>query len=206
VVLSPIEGELETFIDEALATRADLQALDRRIEQARVGEKIAKSGRRPVIEAGAQYALNGSNPFDPTGDNWTVGLSIRIPLLDGLESGSRAAEVRAERARAEQLRRAMVDGIELEVLAALAERTSSAQRLVVARSALKQSEEALRILRDRYSEGMAVIVELLGAEVAHTRAKANHVLALGDVAMADVGLDLVLGRTARVASSDQTES
>ena len=47
---------------------------------------------------------------------------------------------------------------------------------------------------------------MLGAEAAHTRAKANHVLAMSDVALADVGLDLVLGRTARVAASNPTEN
>ena len=206
VVPAPIEGDTNTLISEALASRPDLQALDRRIEQARLGERIARSGRRPVIGVGAQYALNGPNPLDPTGDNWTVGLSIRVPLLDGFNSRSRTAEVRAERERAEQLRRAMIDGIELEVLVALAERTSSAERFVVARSALEQADEALRIVRERYSEGMAVMVELLGAETAHTWAKANHVLAMSDVAVADVGLDLVLGRPAGVAVSDPMEN
>jgi outer membrane protein TolC len=44
---------------------------------------------------------------------------------------------------------------------------------------------------------MAVIVELLGAETAHTQARANEVQARRDVALADAGLDLALGRPIR---------
>ncbi len=190
-------GEPDVLVAEALAARPELQGLDLRIEQARLGERLARGGRLPHVGLGARYDLNGEQPFDPSGDNWTVGLSLRIPLYQGSEVKSRDAVARAERERAEQQRRALVDGIRLEVLAARAERDAAAERLAVSASALEQAAEALRIVRERYAEGMAVIVELIGAEAAETQARANDVRARRDLALAEAGFDLVLGRPIR---------
>jgi outer membrane protein len=187
----------ESLVVEALTARPEIRALDRRIEQARLGERVSRSGRLPTIGAGARYDLNGEQPLDPSGDNWSVGLSVRVPLYQGSETKAQETRVRIERERAEHLRRALADGIRVEVLGAAAEREASVERLAVAESALAQAAEALRIVRERYGEGMAVIVELLGAETAHTQARANEVQARRDVALADAGLDLALGRPIR---------
>jgi outer membrane protein TolC len=88
----------------------------------------------------------------------------------------------------------MRQGVRLEVQAAWAERVAAEQQLQVAAAALSRSEEALRIVRDRYGEGMAVMVELLAAEAAHTKAQADHAAAAGGVWLSRAMLDLASGR------------
>jgi outer membrane protein TolC len=95
---------------------------------------------------------------------------------------------------------AMRQGIRLEVQAAWAEWNAAELRLEVAAAAVERSEEALRIVRDRYGEGMAVMVELLAAEAAHTKVKADHAVAVGDVWRTRAMLDLASGKR----SWDQT--
>ena len=73
-------------------------------------------------------------------------------------------------------------------------RQSATERLRTARSAVGLAEEALRIVRERYGEGMAVMVELLGAEAAHTAALGARAAAAHDLALADAALDLATGR------------
>ena len=64
----------------------------------------------------------------------------------------------------------------------------------MARSALSQAEDALRIVRERYAEGMAVMVELLAAEAARTAALASRAAAARDLALAIAALDLATGQ------------
>jgi outer membrane protein len=188
--------DVEARIAEALANRPDLRSLDVRLRQAEVGERIARSHRLPEIGLGAQYEWNGRTPFGNDGNNWSAGLAVRVPILDGSETSARAARASADRERLLALREAVTEGIRLEVHAAWAERISAAERLKVAGAALSQSEEALRIVRDRYDEGMAVMVELLGAEAARTAAQGNRAAATRDLALGTKALDLATGRGA----------
>jgi outer membrane protein TolC len=187
--------DVESRVDEALASRQDYQSLSVRLRQAAVGEKIAKSHWIPEIGVGAQMEWNGASPFEVAGRNWTVGLAVRIPVFDGLETSSRVARARSDRDQVEAYRESMEEGIRLEVRAAAAEAAAAAERLKVADSVLSQAGEALRIVRERYAEGMAVMVELLGAEAALTSAKGNRASATRDLALARAGLDLATGRS-----------
>jgi outer membrane protein len=190
------DEDAEARVAEALANRPDLRSLDVRLRQAGVGERIARSHRLPEIGVGAQYEWNGKAPFGNDGNNWSAGLAVRVPVFDGTETSARAARASADRERLLALREAVAEGIRLEVRAAWAERAAAAERLKVAEAALSQSEEALRIVRDRYDEGMAVMVELLGAEAARTAAQGNLAAATHDVALGSSALDLATGRSA----------
>jgi outer membrane protein TolC len=184
---------LAARLESASRTRPDLLALAGRVEQARYGEKIAKSGRLPELGAMAAYEWNGESFLGTDGSNWTVGLGIRVSLFDGTETKARVHRAKAHAAQVASMLEAMRQGVELEVRAAWAERTAAERRLEVAERALQQSAEALRIVRDRYGEGMAVMVELLAAEAAHTKAQADHAAAEGDLRVAQAGLDLASG-------------
>ena len=199
----PLPGgdTLGARLESASRSRPDLLALERRVEQARYGEKIAKSGRLPEFGAMAAYEWNGDSFLGTDGSNWTVGLGIRFSLFDGTETKARVGRAKAQASQIESMLDAMRQGIELEVRAAWAERTAAERRLEVAQTALQQSAEALRIVRERYGEGMAVMVELLAAEAAHTKTQADRVAAQGDLRVALAGLDLASG--ARPWEQDQ---
>ncbi len=181
-------------VDEALAGRADLRTMNLREQQAEVGEKIARSTFLPEIGVGGQYEMNGANLFGNDGTNWTVGASIRIPVFTGTEGNARLARARADRAKVESYRDAMADGVRLQVRAGAAERAAAAERLATAESALALADEALRIVRERYQEGMAVMVELLGAEAARTSARGSRASAARDLAVARASSELAAGR------------
>jgi outer membrane protein TolC len=187
------EDDPSVAVVDALAARADLRAFDARIGQAKEGESIALSGRLPQIGVGAQYEWNGTTLFGNEGNNWTVGAFLRIPLFDGCEGLARRERARADRERLEAMREAMTDGVDLELRAATADRISSAERLRMAEGNVALSQEALRIVRERYGEGLATIVELLGAESAATQARASKALAERDLAVAGDAFVLASG-------------
>ncbi len=196
------QGESEdSRVSEALSSRPDLKAMGWRIQQAEMGEKIARSRYVPEVGLGAQMEWNDPNPFGGSGSNWTVGASLRIPIFDGLETSSRIQRARSDREKAEAYRDSMTEGIRLEVRAARADLVSASERLRVAETALGQADEALRVVRERYTEGMAVMVELLGAEAARTSARGNRAAATRDLALARAALDLATGRS--VAASGE---
>lgn len=190
----PVATEpFEVLLATAHERRADLQALEARRRQADAGLRTAKSGRLPEIGAHAAYEISDDVPFGAAGSNWTVGVGARWTAFDGFETRARVARAQAESARLAALREARVQQIRLEVRSALAGVEAAAERWTTAAGAQRQAEEALRIVRDRYGEGMALSVELLAAEAALTRARAEHVVAEGGVWLAHAELERATG-------------
>jgi len=188
------EGEADR-VQAALSTRPDLRSLEERIAQAEVGEDLARSRYYPEIGVGAQVEWNAKNVFGDSGSNWTVGATLKIPIFDGLESAGRMDRAKADLQKLQAMRQGMQDGIRLQVISAYADCVSALERLKVADSAIGQSEEALRIVRERYTEGMAMMVELLGSEAARTSAQGSRAMAARDLALARAALDLASARS-----------
>jgi len=201
----PAGDDPSATVAEAFLQRQDLSAFDARIGQARQGESIALSGRLPQIGLGAQYEWNGSQPFGPSGNNWTVGAFVRIPLYDGCEGLARRQRARADRERLEAMREAYASGVDLEIRGAAADRTSAAERLRMAESNASLSLEALRIVRERYGEGLATIVELLGVEASATQARASKAQAARDLAVSRLAFELAAGRPLAPPPSEVAE-
>ena len=195
VVAAPLAENEESRVQAALSARPDLLSLEQRIRQAEIGEDLARSRYYPEVGVGAQVEWNAKNAFGDSGSNWTVGATLKIPIFDGLESAARMDRARAELQKLEAMRRGMEDGIRVQVISAYSDCVSALERLKVADSAIGQSEEALRIVRERYTEGMAMMVELLGSEAARTSAQGTRALAARDLALARAALDLASARS-----------
>ena len=71
---------------------------------------------------------------------------------------------------------------------------------------MERADEALRIVRERYGEGLAMIVELLGTEAAFTKAQANHAQAVSELWLAQASLDLASGTDPLVQQQSNNNS
>ena len=92
------------------------------------------------------------------------------------------------------MREAMSDGVDLEIRGAAADRIAAGERLRMAESNVRLSLEAQRIVHERYGEGLATVVELLGAEASATQARAARAQATRDLAVSRLAFDLAAGK------------
>lgn len=148
----------------ALDRRPDLVASELSTRAAAVEHGIAKGSWLPRLDAFATFAASGES-FDDTNGDRTVGAVLSFDVLQpgrlGRIAESKAAE-RAARAGADRLRR----DAELEILTATTRHEAARQMVLVADAASASATEALRIVRDRYGEGLTTITEQLHAQMA----------------------------------------
>ncbi len=183
--------------DAALeARRADLQASAASAEAARARAGAAAAARLPVVEAFGQVGVHDSRLFADRAANWTLGMSLRVPVFTGfaLSATRRAAQAEAE-AAAEGHRQRVLQA-EAETGAVRRGVTAARESRDAARAARDASTEAARLLGLRFGEGMATLSDLLNAQSRAAGLDARLIEAEAHWRMQLARLDFVLGTTA----------
>ncbi len=90
-------------------------------------------------------------------------------------------------------KKSMKLNIQVQTKEAFLKSKSARKRIQVAKTALNQAEESLRIVKNRYKNGLLTIVGLLDAEVARQQAHTDYFKALHDFKVAGIELALASG-------------
>jgi outer membrane protein len=190
---SPTNEEPEDLGARALMKRPDYLGLGLE-EQARArGIDAARAELFPTVSATASYEVNNLEVVAKGQDSWFVGLMFRWNIFNGFGDKAGIAEARARLAETRAVRDGMSSRIRLEVKDAFLRLRAATGRIGVARSAVAQAEDSLRIVKDRYDAGLTTIVNLLSTEAALTEARARLTRAVYDRNVAGARLELALG-------------
>ncbi|MEE8397410.1 MAG: TolC family protein [Desulfobacterales bacterium] len=186
------EGDLKTWIQTALSHRPDLAQLGYREDISENEVKKSRSAHLPSIHLMGTYEIN-TEDFDDRGENYTLGAAMRLNLFSGMgiSAGTKAAEASLASVRASQ--KAMETAIRVETRRAFYRTQSAWNRIQVAQGAVAQAEEALRIVRNRYENGLFTIVDLLDSQQALQQSRMNHFQASHDYKTATARLALAAG-------------
>jgi outer membrane protein len=177
----------------ALATRPDYLGLGLEERSRARGIDAAQAEFFPTVSATASYEINNLEVVTKGQDSWFLGLVLQWNLFNGFGDRARIVEARARLAQTRAARDGMSNRIRLEVKDALLRLRAATGRIGVARRAVEQAEESLRIVRNRYDGGLTTIVNLLGTEASLTEARARLTRAVYDRDVADASLELALG-------------
>ncbi|MEW6079773.1 MAG: TolC family protein [Thermodesulfobacteriota bacterium] len=208
VLTSPFEkccqlsGDVDHWIGVALANRHDLKRLNCLEEMARRNVTVSKAGHLPSVRLVGSYDIN-TEDFHDTADSYTVGAVMNLNLFNGFNTTSGIRGARADVSQIRQMIRSMELAIRVQVQSAFLEAQSASQRIEVARSALNQADEGLRIVKNRYQNGLLNIVSLLDAELANQQAKMSYCAALHDFKAAMAGLELAAGTISENSAYDK---
>ncbi len=168
----PVPAE-EMLLSEQKQRRPDYQSLLAELRQAELAVNSRSKERLPAISGYTTWEADNPSLNEYGGNNWSAGITLRWNLFAG---GSDAAQLQAARQRLEQKRRqvsAMDSAMALEVRRALIQYRAAEQQVQAAQAAEAQSEEGLRILRNRYDAGLATMTDLLSAETARSSARTD---------------------------------
>jgi outer membrane protein len=182
-------------LDEALArayeTRPDLASIVARRRAAEASLTLAKAGYLPTLAGSASYQYAG-NSF-PLSRGWSLGLSLSVPVFNGLLT---PAQVAAARANLEVLK-ADETGQKLAIALAVEQAyldLKQAEDLVpVSELNVTAARENLEIANGSYQEGVGDPIQVADAEVALISAKLAYIQALVSCKVNRASLDLAMG-------------
>lgn len=169
------EPDLAELEKQALVRRPDLKRIQSEEAAQRQSVAMAKSAFYPRVGAFAGWqADNPTFLAGGGGNNWLGGIELQFDLFQG---GAKRAQLSREHAvqdKVAAMKQAASDNIRLEVRRAYYDFDASRRQTGVARSAIAQAQESLRMNQDRYDGGLTTIVSLLGAEEEARRTQTDY--------------------------------
>jgi outer membrane protein len=183
---------LEQWLRKALDHRPDLNQM--RSQEMMAEEEVKKSRMAylPSLHLTGSYEMD-TEDFSQTANNYTVGLLLRFNLFSGFENQSKVHEALANLQQVKAVVKQFELGVEVETRRAFFQMQSTFERIKVAEAAVGQAEEALRIVRNRYENGLFTVVDLLDSEVALQQARTHYLRSLHDYTVATANLYLAAG-------------
>jgi outer membrane protein len=166
-------ASLAECLQRAAAQRPEVGVARDRVAVAQFGRLAARGEFLPSLAMkGSLGRIEGENVVD--GWQEGAGIQLNVPLYHGgaNRGNLRAADADISQAAADA--QGVLNEISLEVTVAYREVVSAQARVELARPAVEQSAEALRIVRQRYRAGTATPTDAIDAETAATRAEQRY--------------------------------
>ncbi|HLP16886.1 MAG TPA: TolC family protein, partial [Bacteroidota bacterium] len=186
----------DSLVSEALSRRLESIAARDAEETAKLQQRSAELGTRPMIKAAVNYGFkNGFEPnFDVLRGNWAASLKFELPVYDGGRSEYQQEEAEAS-AIAEHARTFDVERqIRAEVEQTTADLQASIQKLEGTQPQLRHAHEAVVIARLRYESGSVTNLDLLDAETAETVARLAQLQSAYKVVLSSIELERARGK------------
>ena len=187
--LTPVVG---LAVGETVA-RPELQQLRLARNAADAQALSARAGYLPQIGLHGVLEADRQNFATKGGGNWLLMASLKWNVFDGGRTKENVAEAKAMSAVAQASERQFASAFQLEVRKARAEFESATERINVTEATIAQAEESLRILRNRYTNGLATITDLLRAQTAALDAKMRRLAAIHDQRLAALDVERAAG-------------
>ena len=187
-------ADIEQLLDEAGRSRPELKSALAQIEAQRSQMKTAEARYLPTVSASTGYGWLDSR-FAPQHDEWSIGLSLDMPLFTGFDRGYQVQRARAALAKAVADRESLLRGVELEVWTAYSQVIEAEQAIEAAEKLVASAEESARVAEGEYKSGTGSIIELIDAQTARTSARTNLIQARLDWYTAMARFERAVGRT-----------
>jgi outer membrane protein len=175
---------VEDYVQEGLKQRSDLEALGFRRQAAATGIKATRAERLPSVAVTGGYVALDVPHFLTVTNAINIGLGVKYDIASLWKNKARlqAAEAREQEAAAgiEQLS----DAVRLQVHQRYVSYLTARKRIDVNATAIAQAEEADRVVRNKFHNGLATTTELLDADAALLQARLNHSFSQTDATVA----------------------
>ncbi|WP_290506047.1 TolC family protein [Algoriphagus sp.] len=197
--LNPIEEINALLIDEG-RERVEVSQLQTNIELVWLDLKNNQSQYMPTIDFVANGIRSGAgNSLGTVYDsqNWfgssLLGVSMQIPIFDGLLKSAKIQRNRIQIQQLENQRYFLNESIKNEVYTAKANLQNELNILRVQRENLDLAKEVYDITKIKYQEGVGSNLEVVEADAALIEAEINYLTALYDGLVSKVDLERALG-------------
>ncbi|MEI6208015.1 MAG: TolC family protein [Desulfuromonadales bacterium] len=181
----PLTKSLEELVALSLENNIELKQSLAEYEKSKAAVRLARSGYLPSAGAFASYRMNSKDtPFWNDNDSWNAGVALTWQLFDGSRRSHERDKAVAEKSAAAELHEHAKREAGMRVRESYLRSEEMGKRLEVAGNTLQDAEETVRLLTRRFENSLATMAELLDAQTALNRTRADLVDSEAHLALA----------------------
>ena len=138
----------------------------------------AKMSYLPRLNAFGEFLMNDKEAFGFGSDSYLVGAQLSWTIFNGMATQNKIAQQRIERNKLEVQLNSQKEKSQLELNKTLRQIQDARFALDQHRLAVEQSSDALRILQNRYQQGLVATNDILQAQTLLSQQKLNQAQAI----------------------------
>jgi outer membrane protein len=183
-------GEQEKSAEQ---NRPELREMRLSTAVAETQSQAARSSLYPQVSFRVAFEADRQRFIDRGGANWFAGAFVRWNLLNGLADKARIEEAQQEIVHARAQQRRADSAIRLQIRQAYSNLQAAQESLKVTQATVAEADENLRIVRNRYENGLNNVTDLLRSETALLEARFRRLAAIHNQRLAVVNLERAAG-------------
>ncbi|QEH36633.1 Outer membrane efflux protein [Aquisphaera giovannonii] len=190
--VQPDESESDALMQRAVEIRPELAGLREQARAYRAQAEATRANLRPQVSFNMANVYLGSNRTTPQ-DIGAATFLIDWTFTDSFQTRRQAAAQRQQEIATAKRRNDAAADVALEVRTRWLDQFQARQRVPVARLAIAQAQENVRVITDRYREQRATYTEVLDAETRRVQSLTNFYNAVYDDILAGFRLHRAVG-------------
>jgi len=173
---------VDALIEKALGQRPDLASAREEWIKAKADVKAVRGSWLPRLDLTGTANKNYYSPatFVSSFDPWTIGLTLHIPVFNGLRNKYEIARAKEDEAQAAASARAVEQTVINDVWTSWYDLQTAKQRMATSKDLLESATESEAVALGRYTEGVGTLLDLLNAQSALASARAQEIAARSD--------------------------
>jgi len=177
---------------QAVNDHAGLRALRNQVEAAGAQVGAARAGKKPQFNVMLRQDWNDEN-LGVDASSYTVAGVLSWAAFDGGTTNAAIDRAQAQRSELVAKLRQAEEGVGYQVTEARRKALEAEDRILAREAGLEQAREAQRLVKKRYENGVAALIEVLGAQAQLDKANADLVAARYELAVNRAELKRAVG-------------
>lgn len=176
-ILPGLTAEPATYSASALANREELKKLKHIDNITSLQVQMNKAGALPNVMMVADYGIQGEKYLiNKDSDFGQASVILTWDLFAGYQNRARIRQTKLQKEMIDQQSEEVRKQIELQVINALNELQTAQAGIASAMSQVKSAREGFRLVKRRYEEGQANLIEFIDARTTLTQAEENLII------------------------------
>lgn len=188
------------LVAKAIAQRKELSQLDYQIKLLIAQAAVINSATQPIVLFSGNCGLiNDKLSFDVGRDkDWLLALVAKWTFFDAHDTQSKVDATRSSIKKLQELRKQLINSIELEVNIIVNGITSSIAKIDASQKELELAKENVNIAKEKYINGLGTNLDLIDSQTSLLTAQTNLINADYDLEIAKARLYKAIGEMEKI--------